>query len=248
MTEKELIQKLREIQDIEPREDWVVLAKNRILSENQAKKESFAAQLVSVFEIRPFLKPALATAFCFCLLFGTFSFSQNSLPGDMLYSIKRIGEKAKISLASEEEKPKVQMGITQDKFSELVQIAEENKGRNLAPAVEEVEKSIKETAEAIKKIALAENDDKTVVDFKNKVKDIQEKKEIVEEILATKIDTQELEDSVQGYYKVLVERELNDLEDKELTQEQQELVDEAKELFETGNYQEALEKILILSY
>ncbi len=248
MTEKELIQKLRQIQDIEPREDWVVLAKNRILSENQEQKQSFIAQLVSVFEIRPFLKPALVTAFCFCLLLGTFSFSQDSLPGDMLYSVKRMGEKAKISLASEEEKPRVQMEITQDKLNELVQIAEGNKGRNLAPAVEEVEKSVKETAEAIKKVALAENNSDMFAEVKNKVEDIQEKKEIAEEILATKIDTQELEDSVNNYYKVLVERELKDLEGRELSQMQQELADQVKELFEEGNYQEALEKILILGY
>ncbi|MGB2762230.1 MAG: DUF5667 domain-containing protein [Minisyncoccales bacterium] len=254
MTEKELIKKLKKLQEIKPRQDWVVFTKNQILSDNQDNKvkESFISQFISVFNVRPFLKPAFATALCFCLLFGVFSFAQNSLPGDLLYSVKKIKEKAKLSLTSEANMPNAQLELTQRKLDELTKIAGENRGKNLASAVQEVEKAMKETAETLKKVAIVENDGEIAKEIKEKVEAIEKQKETVEEILATKIDSEELDESINSYlnsyYKILVEREIKELENRELSSEQEELLKEVKELFEQENYQEALEKILILSY
>ena len=243
MTEKELIKKLKKLQEIKPSQDWVVLTKNQILSDNKDNKvkESFISQFISVFNVRPYLKPAFATALCFCLLFTVFSFAENALPGDLLYSVKKIGEKTKLSLTSEEGRTNAQLELTQRKLNELTIIAEENKGKNLASAVQEVEKAMKDTAETLKNTVLT-------ADVREKVEAIEVQKEKVEEILAVKIDSQELDESMSDYYRILVEREIKEFESIELIPEQEELLKEIKELFEQGNYQEALAKILFLSY
>ncbi|MCK4454186.1 hypothetical protein KAU51_02470 [Candidatus Parcubacteria bacterium] len=255
MTEKEVIRKIKELQQIKPRKDWVILTKAKILSEPLISEKQASVTIgerfleaFSIFRFRPFLKPALATAVCFCFLIGVFSFAQNALPGDLLYSVKKISEQAKVSLASETEKPKVQLELTQKKLDELTKIAEENRGKNLASAVQEVEKVMRETAESLKKVAIVENDGEIAKEIKEKVEAIEKQKETVEEILATKIDSEEYDESINSYYKTLVEREIKELEDRALNSEQEELLKEAKELFDDENYQEALAKILFLSY
>jgi len=253
MTEKELINQLKKLQEIKPRNDWVVLTREQILNEGGGvagaeEKISFISQFISVFNIKPVLKPVLAFAFCFCLLFGVFALSQNALPGDLFYSLKKAQDQIRLSLASEAEKPQVQIELTKNKLAELAKIAETNQGKNLAPAVEEVQQSLKETAQTIKKVAEAETDKKVVKDFQAKVAEIERQKEEVENILATKIEVAELDESINSYYQILVESELAELENKELTEEQTAIFNEAKELFEQAKYQEALEKILILSY
>ena len=254
MTEKELIKKIKELKQIEPSKNWVVLTKENILSEEKGidviekRQKSFISELISVFNLKPFLKPALATIVSFCFLIGILGFAQNALPGDLLYSVKKIKEKANLVLISETDMPNAQLDLTQKKLNELTKIAEENKGKNLAPAVQEVEKAMKETAESLKKVALIEKDGKIAKEIKEKVEAIEKQKETVEEILATKINSEELDESVNNYYKNLVEQEIKELEDRELNSEQEGLLQEAKEIFEQENYQEALAKILFLSY
>ena len=250
MTEKELIKKLKELKEIKPSEEWVVLTKENIIREGITENRAFLSSIGSIFNVRPLLKPVLAGAFCFSLLFGVFvlSQSQNVLPGDLLYSVKKISEQARLSLASEEEKPKVQLELTQKKLDELRKIAEENRGKNLASAVQEVEESMKQTAESLKKVAEVRNDGKIVKEVKEKVDIIEEQKGEVESILSTKLNSQELDEAKNSYYKSLVEQEIEELENSELTLEQNEFLEQAKELFQEGNYQEALEKILFLSY
>ncbi|MCK4520273.1 hypothetical protein KAT95_00155 [Candidatus Parcubacteria bacterium] len=243
MTEKELIKKLKKLQEIKPSQDWVVLTKNQILSDNKDNKvkESFISQFISVFNVRPYLKPAFATALCFCLLFTVFSFAENALPGDLLYSVKKIGEKTKLSLTSEEGRTNAQLDLTQRKLNELTIIAEENRGKNLASAVQEVEKAMKEVAETLKNTLVT-------AEVREKIEAIEVQKEKVEEILAVKIDSEELDESMNDYYKSLVEQEIKSLEGKTLNVEQETLLNEAEELLGQGDFQQALEKILLLSY
>lgn len=252
MTEKELIKQLKKLQDIKPRNDWVILTKQKILDEGGVagfeRKASFVSQFISVFNVKTALKPALAAAFCFCLLFSVFTFGQDALPGDFLYSLKKAKDQIRLSLASENEKPEVQIDLTRNKLDELAKVAETNKGKNLAPAVEEVEKSLKETAETIKKVAEAKTDKKLVKDFQAKIEEIEKQKEEVESVLATKIEVEGLEESLNSFYRTLVENELEELENKELTGEQTTILNEAKELFDQEEYEQALEKVLILSY
>ena len=45
-----------------------------------------------------------------------------------------------------------------------------------------------------------------------------------------------------------MEKEIKDLENRALTEEQQKLLEEAQSYYDKGDYSQALEKILLLSY
>ena len=100
MTEAELIKKIKTLKEIKPRKDWVVLTKTQILGNVEVRPQLF---------LFPFFKPAYAGLFLFLLLIGLAEFSQGALPGDPLYSLKRITEKAQSVFVSKEEQPKLQL-------------------------------------------------------------------------------------------------------------------------------------------
>jgi len=226
MTEKELIGKVRELRQIRPRKDWVVLTKSQILGEEPK---------ILFF---PFFKPALATVTTLGILFGIFSLAQNSLPGDILYQIKKITEKSQAVFVSEEELPKYNLEIANKRLEELTKIAQTNQVQKMAPAIEEFQANVSETAKNLVKVKKV---DEEIVE---NTKKLEENKERVEKVLATKIETDEYDQALAQ----LVESQIKDLEGGTLTEVQQGLLEEAKEDFETGNYSQALEKILILSY
>jgi hypothetical protein len=226
MAEADLVKRIQELKKIRPRKDWVVLTKSQILG--QEPKILFF----------PFFKPALATVTTLGILFGVFSLAQNSLPGDVLYQIKKITEKSQAVFVSEEELPKYNLEIANKRLEELTKIAQTNQVQKMAPAIEEFQANVSETA---KNLAKVKKVDEEIVENTRK---LEENKEKVEKVLATKIETAEYDRALAQ----LVESQIEDLEGGTLTEVQQEILKEAKEDFETGNCSQALEKILILSY
>jgi len=225
--EKELIGKIRELRQIKPRKDWVVLTKSQILG--QEPKILFF----------PFFKPVLATVTAFGILFGIFSLAQNSLPGDFLYSIKKITEKGQAVFVSEEEKPAFQFELANKRLEELTEIAQTNQVKKLPPAISEFQANMSEVAKSLAKVK-GQDVEKIVAQTQK----LEENKKKVEEVLATRIETKEYDNAIAQ----LVEGQIEELESQTLTEGQQELLEEAKEDFQAGNYNQALEKILILSY
>jgi len=232
MTEKELIGKIRELRQIQPSKDWVSLTKSQILG-----KEDKYNNLISVFQIL-FSKPAYAGLVVVFVLFGLFGFSQNSLPGDLLYPIKKITERSQAVFVSEEELPKYNLEIANKRLEELNEIAQTNQVKKLAPAISEFQANISEAAKSLAKVK-SQDVEKIVAQTKK----LEENKKKVENVLATKIETEEYDDALAQ----LVESQIKDLEERTLTEEQMKILAEAKELYQAGNFAEALEKILLLS-
>jgi len=232
MTEKELIGKIRELRQIQPRKDWVSLTKIQILGESARGRAS-----VSFF---PVWRPALVTVTAFGILFGVFSFAQNSLPGDILYSLKKLTEKSQAVFVSKEELPKYNLEIANKRLDELTEIAQTNQVKKLASAISEFQVNMSEAAKSLAKVKGGVDVEKIVAQTKK----LEENKQKIEEVLATKIETEKFDDALSQ----LVEREIKELESQTLTEEQKLLFEEAKADFSAGNYSQALEKILILSY
>jgi len=226
MNEKELIGKIRELRQIKPRKDWVVLTKSQILGEEK--------KYTSLF----FFRPVYASLIVVFILFGLFGISQNSLPGDLLYSIKKISEKSQAVFVSEKELPKYNLEIANKRLEELNEIAQTNQVKKLAPAISEFQANV---SEAAKNLANVKGQD--VEKIVAQTKKLEETKKKVEEVLATKIETEEYDNALAQ----LVEREIQDLEERTLTEEQTATLREAKADFEAGNYSDALIKILSLS-
>jgi len=226
VTEKELIGKIRELRQIKPRKDWVLLTKTQILGQEETPK----------FELFPFFRPAYAGLFFLLLLVGLIELAQAALPGDPLYSLKRITEKAQAVFVSKEERPNLNFELANKRLEELNQIAQKNEVKELAPAITEFQVTVSKVA---KNLAGARVDKEMVAQT---VK-LKKTKEEVEKVLATKIETEEYDVALAQ----LVENQIKDLEGRTLTEEQMKILEEAKKDFEAGNYSEALVKILILS-
>jgi len=225
MTEEQLIGKIRELRQIKPRKDWVLSTKTQILGQEPR------------LEIFPFFRPAYAGIFVVLLLIGLFEFSQSALPGEPLYVLKRISEKAVVSLTPQEQKSKVNLESANKRLEELNQIAQNNEVKKLAPAMSEFQANV---SEAAKNLVNVKKVDKEIIAQTQK---LEENKEKVEQVLATKIETEELDNALGQ----LVEREIKDLKERTLDEEQTAILEEAKADFEAENYSEALIKILSLS-
>jgi len=225
VTQSQLIRKIKELKRVKPKKEWVLLTKKQILGQE------------ATFELFSFFKPAYAGLFVLLLLAGLFQFSQGALPGEYLYYFKKIVEKGQIMFSSEEEKPRVNLELANKRLEELNLIAEKNEVKKLAKAMSEFQANVSQTAESLEKVKKI---DKDIV---AQTKKLAENKERVEEVLATKIETKDYDNALAR----LVEREILNLEKSSLTQEEEGLLEKARQDFEQRNYSEALIKILDLS-
>ena len=237
MTENQLIGTIKELRQIKPRKDWVFLTKNQIMGEELETTKSLG--ILDVFPRFIFqYKFAFATLSVFCVLIGTFVFAQNALPGDTLYSVKRITEKGKMLLASENEKPNIKFRLVNKRLEELNNIAQTNQVKKLAPAIQEFQANV---SRAAKDLAQAKQPDvKQIIDTTKK---IEENKQKIEAMGVVVGDSKELDNALAQ----IVEKEINDLDSRTLTDEQKEILIQVKEKFEAADYSAALEKILLLN-
>ena len=149
MTEAELIKKIQKLRQIQPRKDWVLFTKSQILGEEPKMDVSLfslvgkifpMAQIFSPFRFLNFknLKPVLVTlASLFILISGVFIFAQNSLPGDLLYSVKKITERSQSVFVSEDNIIKFELNIAEKRLDDLAKVTQKNSVKNLAPAINE---------------------------------------------------------------------------------------------------------------
>ena len=233
MTNQDLVKKLQILKDVKPRKDWVILTKSQILGPEIVRDR---VSIWAFFRYRPLYRPVLVTLVTLAVLMGAFSFAQYSLPGDILYPIKRVVEKSQAIFVSEKELPGYNLEIVNKRLEELNKIAETNQVKKLAPAMSEFQANV---SEAAKNLAKVQKVDKEIVARAQK---LEETKQKVEKVLATKIETEELDNVL----KQIVEREIKALEEQTLTEVQEEILVKIKEDFEAEDYSRALEKILFL--
>lgn len=242
MTEKELINSLKELKEIKPRKDWVVLTKNRILAEEQPEMEPGFTPLFSAFRYKLALAPLLGVF----VVIGLFGFAQSTIPGDFFFSFKKITETAQVNLSSVAEKPKVQLQLANKRLEELSRIAENNQVRNLGPAIEEFQASVTQAAKDLASMeAGVDNSDSVVLkELVEETRKLSENKEKVESVLGTKVgDMGELENAMGALEQRTAGYLIADLETRTLSEESQSLLEEAKAEYEEGKYQEALYKL-----
>lgn len=227
MTETQIIKKIKKLKAIKPRSDWVLLNKRQILGEERR------------IELFPFLRPAYAGLFCLLFLAGLFEFSQESLPGDSLYYLKKITEKSQIIFSSEEEKPRIKLELVNKRLEELDQIVQENEVRKLAPALKEYRASV---SEADLTRAMSTTSDWMVV------KEIIKNEEQLQIKYGVVLGEVSKEESgfipVREQVKQEVEREIKDKKERNLNEEDKALFEEAKEYYKNQDYVSALVKIL----
>lgn len=224
MTEKELIGKIRKLRQIKPNKDWVVLTKTQILGQESPQ----TGVLANFFGF--LLKPAYASLVIIFVLFGLFGSAQNSLPGDTLYIVKEFAEKSQAMFLSASERPQFNLNLAQKRVEELAKVAEENRVKNLAPAIDEVKKSIANASKELSGDPVA---------IKKAVDEIEEKVEKIN-ALGVVVETEELEQLKQNADKLFVEYLISDLKTRTLTEKQTAILNQMEELVKEEKYSEAI--------
>lgn len=242
MDEKELIQKIQGLREITPRKEWVFLTKKEILGEEPSYKEKFA-EILEIFPRVIFQrKLAYAVLSFLFIVVGTFGFAQQTLPGDLLFTLKKVTEQSQIVFLSDEGQTKYNLEIAQRRLEDLNKLAESGKVKNMAPTITEFQSSISEAAKSLVKGGSQDNAE-AIKEIALDVKKLAENKSKIESLGVKIEETEELNDALAP----LVQKEITDLEKSSLTEVQQKLLDWAKIDAENGDYSAALIKIWQIS-
>lgn len=228
MQEDQLIAKLKELKNITPRKEWVVLAKIQILdtqkpAEIYAEKRGIVAVAQDMLAMIFPKKYAYAYAALAILMVGSVAVMQFPVDSGM----PQASPAALVLANSNVEDFKL-------KSKELANVAK-NDQKSFIAAVDSVKEAAKQLTETIQKepgvareIALEINNNKTYLNMEGSA---------------------ELKSTLDDMYKNTVKPLLEDLEGKkdDLTKSQQEAMAIAKDLYENKRYTDALESILLLS-
>jgi len=229
MTEKELIGQLKKLRQVEPQKNWVSLNKSQIMG------------VEPKFVLFPYFKPAFAGLVAVFILFGFFGYGsvKTALPGDLLYTVKKIAHQGQAIFVSEQDKPVFQLKLANDRLEDLTKAA----GRNLAPTISEFQANIFEAARELAKIQATTSDPLVIRQIVEETKKLEENKQEVESLglILGQDSTSELDMALMRVVENLIE----DLEGRTLTEEKEDILKQMEELSGEGKYSQALELYLI---
>lgn len=236
MEEKDIIKNLKRMKKVSPDKSWVLANKREILGEDSSYSvfgvaETFFKNLIVVHKL------ASVVALALFLLTGTVIYAQGSLPGDALYSVRKATENIRFAFRADDQ-PKLSFEVVQRRMEDLDRVVKSNSSRNLAPAINELQASV---SEAVKNVKVKE-DMKAVSD---RLARIEAEKERMETLGIEIGENEELNDLKQKLACKNAKEEISFTETRTLTDSQEELLAEAKDLLEEGKCQKALDKILI---
>ena len=240
MAEKEIISKIKRLKEIKPREEWVSFAKSEIFNKEEIftpvranfSSETFLSRMIK----SPFQKRfAYALASFLFLAAGLIGFVRYMFPGSESNLTAGIALQQDSDLVNNDNSDlfsvKSNIEVFKENSQSLAELAKSNP-TEVPMAVEKVKAAAKDLTDAIqkdpklaKKVAL-EVGNKTLLDVTggNSIK--------------------EASDSL---YKEIDKQMIKDLEGATLTDEQENTLSLAKDLFEKEDYSGALENILLIN-
>lgn len=245
ITEKKLIDSLKQLKDIKPRKDWAVFLKSQILEDIsiQAEKQveiktiKQPSKLTEIINILSFVfiqkKLAYSLAIVFLFIVGVFGFAQYTVPGELLFQTNKIPDQSKASLTGQ---TLIKQDITRlnSKINNLSKIANTGKIENIPSAISEININIKELSDNFKKDTI--KDPETIKEIALSLKTLSS---------IPGSDLSENQD-VKDLYQILVENQINDFKKTTLTDDQKEALLDIEELYNQEKYIDALEKILLI--
>lgn len=257
MGEKELIKKLSHLKQIKPREEWIVLVRQRLFEQEAQpmpaplQKERFWDMLQGIgrfirFMVKYAERPAIVIPLLALIVAGGAIGKGvlESLPGDTLYPLRSAVEQVSLRLSDVEERPFLEFDLAQQRLSDLKMVAERNSLKNLPAAIQEFEANASKVSEGF--LQIVENQPEMALQASRQIVQLQKEKSEVEQILGTKIG-EEQEEEIKDTIRILVEYEVAYLETRSLLEEQELLLENVKILIEEGDYEAALETIWTLS-
>jgi len=244
MNEKEIIAKLQLLREIKPEKEWVVATRKKIIPQRrQSMWEVFSYLGSKVF--RPELRPAFAMGVFLATimsiaLFGLFNINKTQAPVISLNPNVNFNDPAQY------------LDLAEKKIQEIEKIAQNDGDGRIIGILQDTQTAIEKAAKSLP--PKPENPEKTK-EIVKKVAEINKKAQEIKQELGVEIDssvltskTEEMiKNGIEDTAQELARIQIQMLENSSLTEKQQELFQEAKTLYNQGKYQEALEKILILT-
>jgi hypothetical protein len=222
ITQKQLIDQIKALKEIKPRKEWAVLLKSQILEEKKLEPiQEQSAGLIDIF-CSVFFQKKLAYSFAavLFLIVGIVSFTK------LLPTEKMPQQIASLTTQTESIQNVADLN---NKISDLAKATKESSaaGNDINTKISALAKSLKNTQvkdpQTIKKIA------KTLADISGK--DLNKNSD----------------QDVKDIYQTIVQSQIADLQKTTLNNDQKNALAKAKDLYDTGKYGEALEKILLIS-
>ncbi len=248
MKEKQLVSQLKSLRELEPSDNWVSFTKERIFA-GEPEPMGLRAGLLSFFPVFRY-KLALAPIISVFVLIGLFGFTQNTLPGNFLFSVKKMTENAQVTFSSNVEKPKTQLKLANKRLEELSKIAQNNQVSNLDPAIKEFQSNISQATKdlAAFNVNVTSSDPLVIRELLAETQKLTANKERVESVLGAVIgNTDELDSAILQMEKQTAAYLITDLERRTLSDSDLQLLGQARNDFNAGNFATSLEKIWILS-
>ncbi len=233
MSDKDLVKQLKSLKDIKPNQAWVSSVKIQIIGEQSSP--SIFEVFSGVFNQR---KLAYASLSLVVFLVSAFGFAQSTVPGDLLFPIKRIAERSQGSLLGSADQSNYNLDLANSRLQELTVIVEEKRTGNIAPAIQEYKDSV---SEVTKSLAVNTGSFKDVA---VRVKSLQETKTNLETLGVIMV---EQSDQINDALASLVKNEIQSLEKTTLNDEQTKTLEQIKRMYDKGGYSGALEMLLMIN-
>jgi hypothetical protein len=238
MEEKDIISKIEKLKDLKPSKDWVFSAKREVFKEN-----GYSVQLKPGFSFNFFMKPAFAFAVLSIavLVTGFFYYSYN-LDGLKTAQDKydeKLAELEVLTPALENLQASLfqaRTSLNNTRLSDPREVLEV--GKNIDSVVKEGEKVLDE----VKRVAV----DATTSEDTPGIASVTEVPE--SEVLTSLNDAERAVQELEESYKVFIGRVIEDVERWYLGPLEEEKLERAKEYYERGEYNKALDAIYSISY
>ena len=252
MNDKELLQKLDNLKNIKPDDNWKKNYREVLYSQISAGStvdksesnlriiwESIMPRQVLAQITKPVWAIALASVLILVIGIGGTYASKNSKPGDSLYIAKIISEKAQLAITfNEKEKAKLGLEFATNRVKEITQVLVESKGledKN-GKTVEQLSQNFKKEINQVKNRLTTI---KTAEDQAN------QNKEEESEVFGANLGKNDQRMEVAEPVKPEVKEEIL-LEDKPeiiATTTKENLIEEAEKMFDEKNYGGTIDKI-----
>jgi hypothetical protein len=229
---------LTQLKGIKPRKEWAVLLKSQILSPKQVGSPEVKAQSVGFMNTLSFIFSPRKLVYAFSavlfLVIGVFGFAKYTVPGDLLFPVKKIAEQSQAALSGQTTL-KHEVALLNNRINDLVQVAKDGRVENIPSTISEINANASQLAKNLKE---------NVAGNKQALKDISISLKTLANVPGTDLTANK---DVKDLYQVVVESQIVDLEKTTLTDEQEITLEEIKELYNQEKYTDALEKILLIN-
>ena len=239
MEDQELIQKIKELKQIRPRQNWVFSAKERVFQSEPQYKSNILFSFRNSFQIK------LAVSALLVLIVGVLALAQGSLPGEPLYPVKRVTEGIKLAFTGQN-RSMAYLDSADNRVKELNQIAQSNQTSKLPVALQESANALNKAATNISPKTIDGQDSsqqvaqviKKVIDINQNLSQVENKLHIdipAKKVLADKASNliqEGTESSTSSYYLAqIVKEEIQSREQTSLTEEGQKCLNLAKKYY-----------------